>query len=149
MQVETLMSFDPGGTTGYCVYFVSTKTFVQIAQLEGRHHLPLWDLLEFYQPDVVIYEQFVYQRRDLEKGVALNIDARNYIGILQLYCDKNRAIEHESALAFKKFWNDKKLRQLNLYKSSPHMRDALRHMLYYVTFTLKDDEWVRRLRPGQ
>jgi hypothetical protein len=45
------------------------------------------------------------------------------------------------------FWDDHKLKKLGLYvPGKRHAMDALRHVLYYRTFTLQDQTLLRRLR---
>jgi hypothetical protein len=36
-----------------------------------------------------------------------------------------------------------------LYRpNAPHAMDAMRHLLYYISFTLKDDRFIRELSPN-
>lgn len=140
---NVIASFDPGGTTGWALMRGDDITF---GVFEGdMHHVQIWDFLTRQRPTRVIYEKFNYQRRQLEKGVQLNIDARNYIGVIELWCMLYKVQMYPSELAYKKFWDDKKLKTVGLYSGVTHQRDAVRHLLYWVTFKWKDQEWVRRL----
>jgi hypothetical protein len=49
----------------------------------------------------------------------------------------------------KGFWNDDKLQRIGVYvPGQPHAMDALRHLLRYMTFGLKQQEIMMRLRPS-
>lgn len=160
----TYLSLDPGGTTGWASFQPSTGLFewgklvYDTDRTEG-HHLALWYLLKTWRdadPDgylTIICEKFNYQRRDVTKGIQLELISRNYIGIVELFCKMHRKdtylFMHE--LGFKTFWlkNDK-IKQIGMWPTSQHERDALSHLLYHLTFTLKppDERWLRQLHPG-
>lgn len=142
--MRKVASFDPGGTTGWCL-FDEPDNF-RVGCLAGEHHLALWQFLEREQPDLVIWEQFVYQRRELAHGVSLNLDAKEYIGIMKAWCKLNGVQGIEHPLAFKAFWDDKKLKSLGRYPGIPHERDALRHMLHHLTFSESNHTWMLQLK---
>lgn len=176
MYDRLILAFDPGGTTGVCrLEYVEQKPLESkltwdFLPPEGHlrpHHLPLWDLLDkerfdTYSLDIeyiefdLVWEAFNYQRRELDKGVSLVLDSKEYIGILKLFRDKyqipNWAEQQPSTM---KLWDDKKIDRVcerhpgikYVPKAPAHARDAMRHMLYYVTATLKDDSWIRFARP--
>lgn len=143
-RVETIMCFDPGGTTGIALYDITHGIRTEHIGPDV-HHLFLWHALLKFHPDVVIYEQFIYQRRPLDKGVALEIISREYIGIVRLYAAMMNIPCIESSLTKLAFWDDEKLKLINLWSNVIHERDALRHLLYYLTFDLKDLTWVNKL----
>jgi hypothetical protein len=107
--------------------------------------------------DVIIYERFQYQRRELDKGVSLVLDSVEYIGIIKLcskrmHLDKGFAYKHQlveqTPAQAKNFWTDDKLKKVGLYTSgSAHERDATRHLLYYL-MQHGDKRYVNLLRPA-
>src|SRR5262245_52010581 len=89
----------------------------------GEHHQELWQYLSDTEADVVIYERFMYQRRELTRGVTLNLDAVEYIGVTKLWCQQHADVKlvcqtpHQAKL----FWDDDKLKQVELYTpGAPH-----------------------------
>jgi hypothetical protein len=97
----------------------------------------------------IVFERFVYQRRDLTKGVSLSLKSVEYIGVIRLYAAEHIGVSlhMQTPAQAKNLWTDDKLRKLDLYhRSSPHIRDATRHMLYFLTVTRNNRRWVNLLR---
>lgn len=154
-----VIALDPGGTTGYAIMTTeaartdkenSTWTF---GELTGGHHLALWDLLEAERPHYVIYERFQYQRRELDKGVSLVLVSVEYIGIIRLWLSMVERLGRpvydicQTPAQAKNLWTDDKLEKVGLYtKGSAHIRDATRHLLYWLTVTQNHRAWFDLLR---
>lgn len=146
-----LIALDPGGTTGVARLFGGIgRDSIEVTQLgPHEHHQDLWIYLETAVPEVVICERFMYQRREVDKGVALNIDAREYIGIAKLWCLLNDAkFVLQTPAQAKNLWKDDKLKKIGLYSTNArHANDATRHLLYFLTVTLGDRHYINLLRP--
>lgn len=149
-----ILALDPGGSTGYAQYDSERRSWLQ-GTLRGEHHIALMNLLMSDNWDVVIYERFLYQRRELDAGVSLVLDSVEYIGVIKLYHQSITAAHgmveksSDSGLHLVQFtvpelvmqapssmqlWDDRKLKAAGLYTTdSPHARDATRHLLYYLT----------------
>ena len=145
-----IISFDPGGTTGVAAYDEDAWkyggelwTFQSLGPEE--HHEDLWVCLDGFK--TIVYERFNYQRRELDKGVSLRLDSVEYIGVIKLFAQQNYDVTlHPQQPADRLFWDDDKLRKLSLWRSSPHERDAVRHLLTYVSFKLKDQRFIMQLK---
>lgn len=138
-----LVSFDPGGTTGVCT-FIGPNNFLFHQMDQDQHHLLLYQFLLNQRPDKIIYEKFTSQPR--KKHVDLR--AREYIGVIKLY-GQTHETEYvgQDASTAKQFWTDDKLKVIDLYiAGSRHAMDALRHMLYYLTFEKGNQTWLKMLR---
>jgi len=145
-----VIALDPGGTTGVSTYDGDVWGHYQLGPTE--HHRELYHALDATEPDVVVYERFQYQRRELTRGVALNLDAVEYIGVVKFWhaLHLNVDLVCQTPHQAKKFWDDDKLKTLGLYiTGAPHANDATRHLLYYVTFNrgTERDLWMKRLAP--
>lgn len=147
-----ILSLDPGTTSGYCVY-TEDKKFKAGELGPDEHHRSLWDLLCDEGPDLVICEEFTHRpvfEKDGKVQVRRNVilDSKEYIGVVKLWCQMFDAeLVMQYASQAKDFWDNDKLKRANLYiKGSTHKRDAMRHMLYYLTFTKYDNTYVRRLK---
>jgi hypothetical protein len=142
-----LLSLDPGGTTGFAIRDSEVIRGGQLAWDE--HHRHLWDLLDFERPDAVVCEEFQYQIRR-NQGVdmpGIVLVSKEYIGVAKIWCDLRGKVYHEQKLSSLKFWDDDKLKKIGLYEpGKPHRNDAVRHLLYYITFTLEDQSYVMKLR---
>lgn len=154
---ETLyVAIDPGETTGLATYS-EPKGWHRLQMGPQLHHLALLDWLRAEKPDVIICEQFFFQRRR-EKVI---LTSKEYIGVVQLYWQMRaraaiRSNPDADAVRTVKlvmqspsdmlFWDDKRLQTLSLYiPGKVHANDATRHMLYYFTKN-KDHRWVQALK---
>jgi len=158
-----LIAIDPGPHTGIFgqrlgAFFSTTLNLDELSQsaLVIPPHRYLWDWLnDHVQPtcDQIILEKFEFQKdkRDKEN---LNYDAGEYVGVVKIWCDLNKVpchLQSPSQVVSKEgktFWTDDKLKRVGLWKSlrTRHERDAARHYLYYVTFTLNDKTWLEKLK---
>jgi hypothetical protein len=146
-----IIAFDPGGTTGVAIYDTDTeREWTRFELGPKEHHAALWALLA--EEVHIVYETFDYQRRDVEFGVSLELISREYIGIIKLhreYLEEGGVyVElHPQKPAQRMFWTDEKLKKLGLWVSSEHERDATRHLLYHLCFTLNDKKYLYALQP--
>ncbi len=153
------MSLDPGGTTGVAIMNTEAQKTTpenstwSFSELTGAHHWDLWALLEKEQPHYVIYERFQYQRRELDKGVSLVLVSVEYIGIIRLWLSMQEMAGRpvydicQTPAQAKNLWTDEKLQKVGLYtKGSAHIRDATRHLLYWLTVTQGHRAWFELLR---
>ncbi len=137
-----ILALDPGRTTG-AAYFPDDGDFhVEQRQLSYSHK-SLYNYLSLVNPDIIVCESFTYQRRD-----KVDLSPVEMIGVVKLYCDLVEGTEYkeQSPAQAKKFWDDKKVRACGLWlPGHPHAIDAARHLLYFMTFTLKDNRWMLML----
>lgn len=144
-----LVAIDPGETTGLAFQnFEGEVRLWHWSQIGPQpHHDMLYCMLEEFKPDFIICERFTYQKRD--KVVLTSVE---YIGIAQLYLQRHKTevkgFQLQTASQAKDFWTDSKLQTLDLWQpNQPHACDATRHMLYFVTNTIRDKYWIQKLRP--
>lgn len=156
-----IVSLDPGGTTGVAIFddIDNDPECVERRYWEWKelgpesHHQALWELLVSDSPlyQHLVYETFNYQRREITRGVSLRLDSVEYIGIIKLaiarssYWGNTDLNVSAQSPPTRMFWSDDKLKALDLWRSSPHERDATRHLLTYVTTTLKDRRFLNVL----
>lgn len=158
-RFTTIMAIDPGQRTGIAVYeFDSQHHFWEWFELGPEpHNLQLFNLIKGYDPSVIICEDFTY-RHHLDNAVLVS---RDYIGVINLYvqmmegvtidkCSPCEVVFQSAATGIGGFWKPKeKLQKLDLYIAPggrQHQADATRHLLQYLTFTLKDDYYLRKLK---
>jgi hypothetical protein len=141
-----IISFDPGGSTGVAHYNMTKDEWYTWTLGPNEHRVRLWEDLETYHFGHIVYETFLYQRRSVDKGVSLELISKEYIGIINLYAALYEVPVHGQSPPQRMFWTDAKLKQLSLWGSTAHERDAVRHLLYFITFTLKDDRFLQQLK---
>lgn len=135
-----ILALDPGGTTGIRSYNTNTKDFHGSIRGPAPHHEELWGLLTSMAPDILIYESFQVSVR------TTNAVSLEYIGIIKLYAKLyNTILIAQTSAQGKGFWSDNKLHRIGLWHTITHVRDATRHLLHYLTFTLNDPIWIRML----
>lgn len=151
-----ILALDPGGTTGWAYWTdddPDRESEWERGQLSDRpHHTALWELLCTVQPDVLIYERFQYQRRELDKGVSLVLDSVEYIGVCKLWIHTGRLVDtklvEQTPAQAKNLWSDEKVKALGLWiPGQSHAMDATRHLLYYRVVTLGQREVLAPLKP--
>jgi len=89
------------------------------------------------KPDVIIVEKFLHRNQ-----TNANYEGLTYQGIIELWAEDNGIpIEWQKLSDCNKFWDDKKIKALLLWKpSNEHAMDALRHLLHYRMKYDKDFE---------
>jgi hypothetical protein len=104
----------------------------------------MFSLLRDYEPDVVVYERFVYQKRDKVELWPVQV-----IGIINYWCWINNRVPYvQTPAQAKNLWPDEKLKKLGLWiEGQPHAMDATRHMLYHLVVSKGDRSWLENLRP--
>lgn len=159
-----IVALDPGGTTGWAYWTDEWESGCERindeawdrGQLTGQHHEELYGLLCTLQPDVLVYERFTYQRRELDKGVSLVLDSVEYIGVAKLWMHIGRLVDcqlvpqtvHQGKIGPKNLWTEEKVKALGLWiPGLTHAMDATGHLLYYRVVTLDDKGVLEPLRP--
>lgn len=137
-----LLALDPGVTTG-AAWLTEEGEVVQ--QQWKTTHQPFWNVLASLMPEAIVYERFLYQRRD--KVVLYPVEV---IGVIKLYCEgHNIPWFEQTPHQGKNLWTDSKLKKLGLWlPASPHAMDATRHLLYHLVVTKGDKSWLEPLRPN-
>lgn len=148
-----ILSFDPGGTTGWAYHDLYQGELTGGPKIEGGqigpddHHAELWELIYRRNPDLIIYEQFDYRlKKDKQTGLevpGIVLVSKEYIGIIKLWHQKMPKCKiHAQSSSYggaggksqKAFWTDEKLKVIGVYvPGCPHENDAKRHLLMYVT----------------
>lgn len=148
MTPKTILSLDPGGSTGWALFIDSPQgARIKYGVIDMQeHHYTLWKLLHETSPDCVLCEEFIYQRRKVEKGVTLEIVSREYIGVAKLYAEIESVPFRLTRLNELAFWTDEKLRQVRCWSDSIHSRDATRHLLWWLSFRFGDQRWIACLK---
>lgn len=166
-----LVALDPGKTTGIAVYvdkegFAPQWRFFQFGPgnpdeqaatpHEVDYHYELAKFLDAIRPEVVVCERFTYQRRELDEGVSLNMDALEYIGVAKAWCQANRVPLVLNTTGSRMWWSDEKLEKLVAKDVFPkhilqhkwrHACDALRHALVHMQFKMDNNTWLMMLKP--
>ena len=131
-----VIALDPGVTTGVALYTDWPKKHVHIKteQLLFDHN-ELYEWLWDNHPTEIVYESFIYQRRNKVELYPVEV-----IGVIKLFAQKNEVpIFVQSASQAKGFITNDKIKKLNLWEPGRvHGMDALRHLLYHEIVTKGD-----------
>jgi len=135
----TLLSFDPGGTTGWALATFNPETgeIVEDSKRWGElntpgHHTKLWSLLRLTLDDhphlMVVTEDYVP-----EFGRAQNYIALEYIGVMEAFCKLHNVSFERQSRNIKPFWTHKKMQAVKFWPTAKkHAQDAARHWLTYA-----------------
>ena len=135
----TLLTFDPGETTGFAWFKGSKLTdFGELRTRNATEWTPEIGMQLFVDPDVVVVESYrVYKWRTQQHAWSDLLTARLIGGIQTLVAEQFGDVPciMQSAQNAKQFVTDDKLKEWDLYvKGKKHARDAIRHGAYYLLF---------------
>jgi hypothetical protein len=137
-----ILAIDPGETTGLAAIDLDTFGWPITTWTLGpaTHHDRLFKILGGY--NAVVCESF-----DNRGNIAALLVSVEYIGVVKLASDLHltEAI-FQTPSEGKTFWDDRKLRKLGLWKPTTHERDAVRHLLYFLTFEGQNMHWINQLK---
>lgn len=131
----TILSFDPGATTGIAFYQLDTIQLYLEKTLLG-----IWRLLQRLEPDTIVFENFALYAHKAKAQVGNEFPSSQVIGIVKLYQELNPQINiyKQPASSAKQLISDKDLQLLECYSTSPHTRDAARHLCYFLITSSED-----------
>ncbi len=140
MKIKVL-SLDPGITTGFATLDSSDAV---IADHVKTDHRAFYDFLVGYNPDTIVFERFVYQRRDKVELWPVEV-----IGVIRLFAEQFEIpLYAQTPSQAKNFMTDDKLKKMGLYEAGlVHGMDAVRHLMYYLVVTKGERQWLESLRP--
>jgi len=136
-----IIALDPGITTGVAILdgFREIKTDqVKYSHRDFVNYLASLDLTE------IVYESFVYQRRNKVELYPVEV-----IGVIKLFAtQRDIPLYVQSASQAKNFITDDKIKKMALWeKGQVHGMDALRHLLYHQIVVKGDRTWLSVLKP--
>lgn len=152
MPNSVTVALDPGVTTGICSHWdiarppvpgsILNRSQLDTGEPEGLNRM--MEFLNHLHPDVVVYERFVYQKRDKVELWPVQV-----IGVINYWCWINNRVPYvQTPSQAKNLWPDEKLKKLGLWiEGQPHAMDATRHMLYHLVVSKGDRSWLENLRP--
>lgn len=160
-----ILGIDPGGTTGFCMWYADTDVYcfeqveydpVLLYNMVGR--FTNWGDREV---DLVIEDFDNRQDEGMDLGDGkrgrpkIDYTAPRVIGIVDFFVANGHAATvhkkvQKAATAKGGFWGksqggDDRIHRLGLWRPMKHSMDALRHVLYYRTFVLKDKTLLYKL----
>lgn len=137
----TLLSLDPGETTGFSVFTCYPPKMTHQGQIicspleKGIDEIGR--LILEHKPTFLVYENYlVYSWKSQDHSWAA-LHTPNLIGCIQMHCHQQK-IRKATQMAQhpKQFVTDDKLREWGYYiKGKKHARDALRHACFFLLFT--------------
>ena len=136
---EVVLAIDPGVTTGWALLNKGDlKSWDQINPL-GRNKPalePVVQLIHNYAPlmPVVVIEKFLLYAHRRKQQTGSTFPAVEVIGATRLTTQQLQLVlVEQSASQAKGLVTDQKLRAMEMWLPGlPHVRDAVRHALYYV-----------------
>lgn len=142
------MALDPGKLTGVALYDEHEDYWHREQLGPQDHYDELYALLCEARPNVVIYEQFLYQHR-------LNVDLVpcEYVGVIKLWhklenVERKGKLYMQTAAYGKAFWKNSKITELGLWlPGQQHAMDATRHLLAWYSKHV-GDKFVSQLTPA-
>lgn len=141
----TILAFDPGGTTGWCMATFDPETAMiynlKFGQIPGPRHHPqiartINNALGLNAHLMVVSEDY-----RPEFGRPQNYIALEYIGVMEYVCRSQMISFERQDRSVKTFWTSSRLQRVGFWpKGQPHAQDAARHWLAYACKQNRDVE---------
>lgn len=159
----TTAAIDPGPGLGVAWRDKRNKIHSMQFQIEQDGHERLWAILgelhEAQKLERLILERFLFLH-EFKDRAKIDLTAAEYVGVVKLWCAMNKVelvLQNGSqACGASAFWGDSentgnpKIKALGLWvQHRPHQMDALRHLLYWISFTNKEGYILERLRQAR
>lgn len=139
----TLLSLDPGHTTGYAVWLCEQE---DVKLLESGQ-LCTWDKADLKMEEFVkliqtvnirhaVFETYqIYEWKNADHSWS-QVPTIQIIGATKILCQQNNiSYSSQTAQVAKQFCTDQKLESWGFYQRGlRHARDAIRHGAYYILF---------------
>jgi hypothetical protein len=141
MKLTKVVALDPGGTTGYATGLIE-EGLMKVSTGQAKwDHIALYDNLKLSAPDVIVCESFDFRQRIHKTQYGLELISREYIGVVNLYCQQRIREDKLIDLMMQKpsiiggFYTNNVLKKDKLYRPGrDHANDACRHILHWFTF---------------
>jgi hypothetical protein len=144
-----VIALDPGGTTGWAMYsaermedpIANVFEYYNEQWTQGQlgpepHHAELLHLMEMMHVESyrVVCESFEFRGGAAKVRDNLNLDAKEYIGVVKLFAQERKVpTRFQTAAMGKGFITDDKIKRAGLWHPGwRHAMDAQRHLLYYL-----------------
>ena len=129
----SVISIDPGITTGYCRALVDNKGCAVRPYQAKNDVWQHWDELKAYHPDIIIIEDFEYRKGQRDGLILFSVQL---IGVTRLWAKQNNATLYiQKAMEGKSHFSNELLKDRGVYKRGmPHAMDATRHLIHWFTF---------------
>ena len=135
----TLLAFDPGETTGCCVFKDGKPVeFRQLPTVNKKTRDYEWSIIEEFideiKPDAVIIENYRIYAHKLEQHSSSDVPTLQLIGAIKyMLFKRNIPYKLQMAQQAKGFVTDAKLKAWGMWDiGHKHARDACRHCVYYL-----------------
>ena len=140
-----ILSFDPGGTTGWCLCSFSSDipeaapALLQVGEHSGDHKNMLkwlnYIFMNYATPDVkVVCEAYRIYPSMARDHINSDVPTLRLIGAIELLCCQfGLSITLQMASDAKQLTPDSRLKSLGLYQTSNrHANDSIRHVLLFI-----------------
>ena len=146
--MNKIITVDPGDHIGFLVVDYDEVNNINVS-IEGctfegdNRNLQLWQALNKYKPNLIVFEQFALRANVAKKLVGNKFITCEVIGVIKLYCQLNNIDTFELLPSVKEYCGfssnpkDPKYKDIKIIdnqKITEHVRDTYRLYSYYKLF---------------
>ena len=159
LAIDPSGNFEEGkGTTGWCLLDENCKIQAvgQILAKQSNSKEEHWkshiELIQQLSPDYIVIEDYLLYANKSQSQINSRFETPRLIGAIELYCwDKGIPLKFQKASDVKIRFTDARLVQGNYISKSnsryyaagvivsEHIRDSIRHGIFFVKFKLKKE----------
>ncbi len=138
-----VVGIDPGGTTGLCRF---EGSHLDVCKQLDLYELGDWLSTELAPEDILVVEAYRLRASSAKSMIGNSFPAPEAIGLIK-YMAYDRCIPLVmQSPAQKEFFTNERLKALGVYQTGHrHANDAIRHVLYYRAFTLKEEKLLQMI----
>lgn len=127
---EIILAVDPGDRNcGVAVY--DGEKLTQAKNLTPKE---LFEILEQDEFDVILVESFRLFPKMTSHLIFSKMRTVEIIGVVKYIGEKRNKVVTEQPPHIKKLFSDEFLKEVNMWNKNRHVRDAIRHILYFLKF---------------
>lgn len=157
-----ILANDFGQNHGFTLYEQVGNASVQLRTWEKHYGLTGHkefrdDLRHLLTPHTIFLGERFLHLHEFADRAKIDYTPAEYIGVAKLFCQQNFITDEwqnaAQACGATAFWGDAeqggnaKIQKLGLWQPGKrHAMDSLRHLLYYVSFEMKDQRFIQQLR---
>ena len=132
-----VLSIDPGNITGYAIWNCNINGQYELLECEEADQEKIYLVMERERFDIIIYEAFRLYANKAKAQIGSDFLPSQIIGVINYIGQLKNSLMVEQMASTKAFWTNDRLKKMDLYVTSDHRRDSIRHFLHWYYLVAK------------
>lgn len=132
--MKIAISIDPGKHNGMSIWSYDEDGNYNMIVSAAIHKTLLFEMLEERDLDLIIYEGYRLYADKAQTMIGNEFETPQIIGVIKYIAKKKNIPLVMQMASTKKFFDDNRLKKMNMAPPTMHAKDSVRHFLYYYYF---------------